>query len=143
MKRLTDKRFAKSGFVSISSEERKKLYIPTLEEVYAKLAEYEDAEENGMLIRLPFKVGDKVYEIEEWVNRDICEGCEFYYEGGMGDLPECSKTPYGSRPPKCMTIDERIVDKNFIFHCLEYDLFGVFVFLTREEAEKSLKGMQK
>lgn len=61
MKRLTDKRFTKSGFVAISSEERKKLYIPTLEEVYAKLAEYEDAEENGMLIRLPCKKGDTVY----------------------------------------------------------------------------------
>lgn len=142
MKRLTDKRFTKPGFVAISSEERKKLYIPTLEEVYAKLAEYEDAEENGTLIKLPCKVGDKVYKIEEFVDSDICKECEFYYKGGMGDSPECSKTRYGSRPPKCMTIDERIADKNFIFHCLEYDLFEKFVFLTREEAEAALEKMK-
>ena len=63
MSRLTDKRFAKSGFVNISGEERKKLYIPTLEEVYAKLAEYEDAEEQGRLIKLPCKVGNNLYMI--------------------------------------------------------------------------------
>lgn len=34
-------------------------------EALEKLAEYEDAEENGTLIKLPYKVGDKVYVIEE------------------------------------------------------------------------------
>lgn len=107
-----------------------------------KLAKYEDDEEAGRLIQLPCKVGDKIYKIKEFVYSDICEGCEFYYEGGMGDFPECNKTPYGSRPPKCMTIDERIADKDYIFHCLEYDLFGRFVFLTREEAEAALEKMK-
>lgn len=142
MSRLTTKEPLPYRYGLFSDEERGSIGCPTSDEIYNKLKEYEDAEENGTLIKLPCKVRDKVYEIEEWVNRDICEGCEFYYEGGMGDLPECSKTPYGGRPPKCMTIDERIADKNFIFHCLEYDLFGVFVFLTREEAEAALKKMK-
>lgn len=33
--------------------------------VLTKLADYEDAEEQGLLLRLPCKVGDKVYQISE------------------------------------------------------------------------------
>lgn len=122
-----------------NDDERRLEGLPTSQEIYDKLKEYEDFEEQGRLIKLPCKVGDKVYEIEEFVDSDMCEGCEFYYEGGMGDSPECSKTRYGSRPPKCMTIDERIADRDFIFHWLEYDLFEKFVFLTREKAEAALE----
>ena len=32
---------------------------------YAKLKQYEDAEEQGLLLRLPFKIGQKVYYIYE------------------------------------------------------------------------------
>ena len=35
--------------------------INALEELYNKLAEYEDAEEEGRLVELPCKVGDTVY----------------------------------------------------------------------------------
>ena len=34
-----------------------------LYEVMRKLADYEDAEEQGLLLRLPFKIGQKVYYI--------------------------------------------------------------------------------
>lgn len=34
---------------------------PTITEIYEKLAAYEDAEEQGLLLRLPCKVGDTVY----------------------------------------------------------------------------------
>ena len=80
MNRLTDKRFTKSGFVAISSEERKKLYIPTLEEVYIKLAEYEDLEEQGRLIKLPCKVGDKVYEKDLEVLKILKKYFKVYYD---------------------------------------------------------------
>lgn len=36
-----------------------------LTEILEKLGKYEDAEEKGLLLRLPFKVGDKVYQISE------------------------------------------------------------------------------
>ena len=32
-----------------------------IDKVYGKLVEYENAEEDGLLVRLPFKLGDKIY----------------------------------------------------------------------------------
>lgn len=37
----------------------------TIKEAIDKLAEYEDLEEQGLLIRLPCKVGDTVYEVQQ------------------------------------------------------------------------------
>ena len=37
-----------------------------------RLAEYEDAEENGLLVRLPCKVGDKVY-VAYPETRSLCD----------------------------------------------------------------------
>lgn len=34
---------------------------PTFEDIYEKLATYEDAEEQGRLVKLPCKIGDTVY----------------------------------------------------------------------------------
>lgn len=39
---------------------------PTINEIYEKLAAYEDAEEQGLLLRLPCKVGDTVYTACSW-----------------------------------------------------------------------------
>ena len=47
-------------------------------QAYRKLAEYEDLEEQGLMVKLPCKVGDKVYlvhspfgNIDEWEITDI------------------------------------------------------------------------
>ena len=37
----------------------------TIRQVLDKLAEYENAEEQGLLLRLPCKVGDTVYEVQQ------------------------------------------------------------------------------
>ena len=37
---------------------------PCLQEVLEKLGEYEDLEEKGLLVKLPCKVGDKVYIVD-------------------------------------------------------------------------------
>lgn len=44
MNRLTDKRFTGDGFTSFSSPEWKRIlsHIPSLKDVYTRLAEYED-----------------------------------------------------------------------------------------------------
>jgi hypothetical protein len=42
-------------------------------EAFEKLAEYEDLEEHGLLVRLPCKVGDTVYVIDEFSNYQIEE----------------------------------------------------------------------
>ena len=87
--------------------------------VWERLKEYEDAEEQGLLVRLPCKVGDMVYGIH----------------GGKTILPmvakwietnECGWTiaaQYAPMAPKFF----RFAD------------FGKTVFLTREEAEKALE----
>lgn len=97
-----------------------------------KLAEYEDLEEQGLLVRLSCKVGDIVwdndfgypesYEIkafsygycDSYVEPDIEDQIIFYYENYSGSIT-------GAFP-----ISE----------------IGKTVFLTREEAEKKLEEMQ-
>jgi hypothetical protein len=79
------------------------------------LAQYEDAEESGLLVRLPCKVGDMVYYRKgqyiygDDVKRIVFDGMDNYV----------------------------IVDAN---HCYTFSNFGAKVFLTREEAEATLKG---
>ena len=57
-----DKELAKSDSCNFihSSRERCLEYA-----VYNKLREYEDLEEQGLLLKLPCKVGDKVYQVLE------------------------------------------------------------------------------
>lgn len=91
-----------------------------------RLAEYEDAEENGLMLRLPCKVGDLLYEAgESEIYTYIVD--EIHIEQ----------------------------DSEVIVYALEYDAdlhrvyqngyeydncdFGKTVFLTREEAEQALK----
>lgn len=82
-----------------------------ISKAFEKLAYYEDAEENGLLLRLPCPVGTTVYCIE-----DECE--DIYIEGS----------------------DYRFVgEERFDFWMLEQ--FGKTVFLTKEEAEQALKQM--
>ena len=101
--------------------------------VLKKLAAYEDLEEQGLLVRLPCKVGDKAwdnnfgypesYEIktfsygycDSYVEPDIEDQIIFYYENYSGSIT-------GS------------------FAMSE---IGKTVFLTREEAAKKLEDMKK
>ena len=95
-----------------------------------KLGEYEDAEENGLMVRLPCKVGDTVYE--------LCECVDGIYR--IFPMTVVKILPYGSvrwikgEEPTVWNIyathDYTKMYKNF------YD-FGKTVFLTREEAEKA------
>ena len=100
---------------------------------YKKLKEYEDLKEQGLLVRLPCKVGDMVwknvfgypesYEIkafsygycDSYVEPDIEDQIIFYYENYSGSIT-------GSFP---------------------MSEIGKTVFLAREEAEKKLEVMKK
>lgn len=86
-----------------------------IDEVYMKLKEYEDLEEQGLLIKLPCKVWDTVYSVEndnikEFVvsNFDVCMKSIYAYQGHIfiGEI-------------------------------------GFSVFATKKEAEKVLEEMQK
>lgn len=86
-----------------------------------KLAAYEDAEEQGLLLRLPCKVGDTVYFLDRFCG------------GYASDCP--------SRPcENCPDYQLEIYEGNFMLNNI-CD-FGKTVFLTREEAEAKLKEME-
>lgn len=84
---------------------------PTLTEIYEKLAKYEELEEQGRLIRLPCKVGDKVYSVE----------CNEIKEFIVSHFDICMKGIYAYQ--------------DYIF----IGQMGFSVFLTKEEAEKALE----
>lgn len=88
-----------------------------------KLADYEDAEEQGRILRLPYPLGTKyIYFVDE-KDMDVYELDAEKIEASM--MPISKKILY--------TID--------YFEILFED-FGKIVFLTREEAETKLKEMR-
>lgn len=91
----------------------------TQRKVWERLKNYEDAEEQGLLIRLPCKVGDMVYGIH----------------GGKTILPMVAKW---IETNECgWTIAAQYAPMAPKFFC--FADFGKTVFLTREEAEKALE----
>lgn len=81
-----------------------------------KLAEYEDLEEQGLLVRLPFPIGTTVWDICGMdIRENVVSGLE-YDKGGKWFL--------------WANEDEWLGELN------------VLVFLTREEAEKKLEEIQ-
>ena len=89
--------------------------------VLSRLAEYEDLEEQGLLLRLPCKVGTTVYNTTWW--DDVTEKVKV---GG--------KTFY-------RTVHKHKVSKS-TFSLLDIYDFGKTVFLTKAEAEQKLKEME-
>ena len=89
---------------------------------FDKLAEYEDLEEQGLLLKLPCKVGDTVYAI------------------GFNNKPVVYES---------VVLSILINEKEIVFNVkveefeinsqLKQSMFGKTVFLTQEEAEAKLK----
>ena len=104
-----------------------------VQKILAKLADYEDMDEQGRLVVLPCKVGDWVYAL--W------------------DVPTAAKYVI-----YCAEVKEiRIANRNcrltttYLLEPIEYrgrrkeyrdDDIGKTVFLTREEAERALEGQK-
>lgn len=98
----------------------------------AKLAAYEDAEEHGLLLLLPFKAGDKIYKISE----NFIEPCTVEtifvsdYVDKDGNHCNIAEIHY-SRYDCPYTSDE-----------IYFTDIGKTVFLTEEEAEAKLAEME-
>ena len=95
--------------------------VELLQEVLKKLAEYEDLEKQGLLLRLPCKVGTSVYMVGQDCGGDTldcrrgdCEGCPYLYS---------------------------FVEENK-FDAYMLENIGKTVFLTKAEAEQKLKEME-
>lgn len=92
--------------------------------VYRKLKDYEDAEEQGLLLRLPCKVGDTVYQITRNFISEYQITSETIYPYGIQFNWECTKGIY----------------KNVVGFA-DFEI-NKTVFLTRGEAEAKLKEME-
>lgn len=99
-----------------------------------KLADLEDLEERGLLVRLPCKAGDYLYKVVEYAKEPIVEMqvTEVTFENVFVD--------------KTIRIETRYYDCN---HRIKYEDsylssdIGWRVFLTREEAEAKLKEIEE
>lgn len=91
--------------------------------MYHKLAEYENLEEQGKLIKLPCKVGDTVY---------------FKVQSGEYAEAEVRDFTYFLTCGFCIVVTSEKFGKQNI----PFTDFGKTVFLTKEEAEAALKKME-
>ena len=110
-----------------------------IDAVYRKLKEYEDAEEQGLLLRLPCKVGDTVWVITSPFN--VFDDIE-YDEDMKDEVYEAfisSVTFYKSGEQ--YRIYAKTTNHLIGAYFRKCD-FGKAVFLTREEAEAKLKEME-
>ena len=95
-----------------------------IHEAVEKLAEYENAEEQGLLLRLPCKIGRKVFYVQKCL------------------APSCKECKGFLRVDNCYCqYKARIFEQKFDYRHLK--AFGKSVFLTKEEAEQALARMEK
>lgn len=128
MERLTNRDENGTAFIvldenskewSVSVEQSS--YAHTIEcEAVDKLADYEDAEEQGLLLRLPCNVGDVVY----------------YINFSQGKVEEDTVMEFSSE-----TFDwyARLRHSKWV----HLDMFKINFYLTKEEAEQKLAEMRK
>ena len=125
MERLT--RRTKLGevvpYIDLSYESE---YNDWITDITEKLAEYEDLEEQRLILRLPCKVGDTVYTILSYMDccraecieiKEFCEECEYFQKYYF------------------------VKETNFQIQMIA--MFNKTVFLTKEEAEAKLKEMEE
>lgn len=98
--------------------------------------------DKSKFIELPCSIGDRVYVINKFVDKDKCGECEHYLMDGFGDPPECMKIDDGYCAPECLEIEEYKATFSMILHWIQLDLFGKTVFMTQEEAQKKLKELK-
>ena len=107
-----------------TSEERKRLKT-----ALEKLANYEDLEEQGLLVRLPCKVGDTVYRVNAGAKQPIIPMTvsEIHFL--------CCKNERAVR-------FDAIGKEDMGESCYRLEDIGRIAFLTREEAVKKLEEMK-
>ena len=114
-------RLTKRNSDGIVGTELKYYNYNNFQKMARKLAEYEDLEEQGLLLRLPCKIGTKVYNITWWddVQEKVVVKGKTYYR----------------------TIHKHKVSKS-TFGYTDIEEIGKTVFLTKSEAEAKLKELR-
>ena len=107
-----------------------------LTEIIEKLGNYEDAEEQGLLLRLPCKVGDTVWQIMiSGMNRKEKKLLYGIYEA---TVTEVSVDFYRNLLISTITNDTKKCKNKVTISAI-----GETIFLDREEAEAKLKEMEE
>ena len=101
----------------------------TIREIINKLCDYENAEEQGLLVRLPCKIGDTVYRVNAGAKQPIIPMTvsEIHFL--------CYKNERAVR-------FDAIGKEDMGESCYRLEDIGRIVFLTREEAEKKLEELK-
>ena len=109
-----------------------------IDAVYRKLKDYEDAEEQGLLLRLPCKVGDTVWVVTSPFN--VFDDIE-YDEDMKDEVYEAfiSSVTFYKCGEQCRIYAKET--NHFIGAYFRKCDFGKTIFLTREEAEAKLAEM--
>ena len=107
-------------------------------EVCKKLAEYETLEEQGLLVRLPVKIGDDIYKIPSKANYDlnVLNG----YKANNRVYHQKAYSIVFSQSGWFVQCDKDSIHAPNVI-CVDVE-YGKTWFLTREEAEKKLKEMK-
>lgn len=106
--------------------------------ILEKLADYEDLEEQGLLVRLPVKIGDDIYKIPSKANYDlnVLNG----YKANNRVYHQKAYSIVFSQSGWFVQCDKDSIHAPNII-CLDVE-YGKTWFLTREEAEKKLEEVQ-
>ena len=97
-------------------------------DIIEKLAQYEDLEDNGLLLRLPCKVGDTIYEVS--------------YENREFVIKEHIVKEFIYRTYRFPRIEIYCENENGFLVCNNIGKLDECLFLTQAEAEQKLKEME-
>lgn len=103
-----------------------------------KLAEYEQLEEQGLIVRLPVKIGDDIYKIPSKANHDlnVLNG----YKANNRVYHQKAYSIVFSQSGWFVQCDKDSIHAPNVI-CVDVE-YGKTWFLTREEAEKKLEEME-
>ena len=138
MERLTEKVF---GFVQLKAcgndfcketcaehDEEKSCKNCHIQKAFDKLAEYEDLEEQCLLLRLPCKIGDTIYEVS--------------YENREFVIKEHIVKEFIYRTYRFPRIEIYCENENGFLVCNNIGKLDECLFLTKAEAKQKLKEME-
>lgn len=105
-------------------------WLKDVAELLEELKSYKDLEEQGLLVRLPCKVGDTVYRVNAGAKQPI--------------IPMTVSEIHFLCYKNERTVRFDAIDKEYMGEsCYRLEDIGRIVFLTHEEAEKKLEEMKK
>lgn len=130
MERLTRRDWSRYGFYD---KETPILGARQVYELYQRLGRYEDAEEQGLLLHLPCKIGDTVWRIMITGMR----GKKILYKIYEATVIKWTVDIYNNLLISVITNDETKRQSQ-----LDVAAIGISIFHTREEAEAKLKEME-